>query len=377
MNYRHTIIILTALFIAAIPGTELIKVFQESVSKRTVIPVSDVIDFDVINVSEQGDAKVLDDTTIVMAEDSIFANISFATTSLKVTRDGESVDLTETSTLFPGDHIETCARSFAVVDFHPAGSMILFPASMVVINKDGTLLDLKSAEILFENESGISSFPATLRCFDDFMYHHQDYYPVSFGIHCRGESGMILTAKSGSAWWSCKGAPCEVPEGSGLMGRVTTANYSSVTLPPKPVITTAYVVPDLVPEVLDSKEVNGIGQKSGYTATIMWNPVPMADQYVVHIARIKGGDMIHQVMTLHHRNQFTAQLPGSGRYFARVMAVDFYGVSGTWSELLAFTADPRSDDVLPDTETIRDVPVENQDIPREESSANASFLIKR
>jgi len=284
----------------------------------------------------------LTDSTIMAAP--YFARTAFSHQCLKVERDGKIIDLPENKELIPGDIVETCSRHFALIEFYPAGTMILYPASRATIVSDGSELLLKSAELLFESDLSESSFPDVVRCFDETLYHIHDAPSVSFGVHCRGESGMILTSKTGSLWWTCRDVPCEIPAGQGLMGRITTANYSEVTLPAQPHITTVYVIPqrqakdplpDSDPEA--DAEINS-DDKSGFSATIMWNRVEMADQYLVHIYQ-DTEERIHHVLTLHHKNRFAAELPGPGRYIARIMAVDFYGVSGKWSAPFSFTAD--------------------------------------
>ncbi len=273
-----------------------------------------------------------------------FARVAYSHQCLKVERDGQTLVLQKNKELLPGDIVETCSRHFALIDFNPAGTMILYPASRATIVSDGSELMLNSAELLFENDLSESSFPDVVRCFEETLHHNHDAPPVSFGVHCRGESGMILTSKTGALWWSCRDTPCEIPAGQGLMGRITSANYSGVILPAQPHITTAYVVPqrqetDPVPDSdtdaaskIDSKD------KSGFSAIIMWNGVDMADQYLVHIYQ-DAEERFHHVLTLHHKNRFTAELPKAGEYNVRVMAVDFYGVSGEWSDPFSFTAD--------------------------------------
>ncbi len=273
-----------------------------------------------------------------------FARVAFSHRCLKVERDGQAHDIPENKELLPGDIVETCSRHFALIDFSPGGTMILYPASRVTMVSDGSELILKSAEMLFENDLPESSFPDVVRCFDETIYHSQDAPPVSFGVHCRGESGMILTSKTGTLLWRCRDAPCEIPAGQGLMGRITTANYSGVMPPAQPHMTTAYVVPqrqtkDSVPDSDPEADAEIHSEdKTGFSATMMWNPVDMADRYLVHIYQ-DTEERIHHVLTLHHKNRFTAELPEAGRYVARVMAVDFYGVSGEWSDPISFTAE--------------------------------------
>jgi hypothetical protein len=351
MNFRNTILILTAIFVAVLSGTS-----------------------NGFTSMERYEAGPIEDTTLV--DDPIYARISFAESCLKVTRNEITKYFSETQRLHPGDHIETCSKHFAVIDFYPAGSMTLFPASKLVISPDGTYITLKSAEILFENESGESSFPEAVKCFEESLYHDRGNFPVSFGIHCRGESGMILTAKSGNLWWSCRGTPCEVPQGSGLMGRVTTANYAGLIPPAKPVMTTAYVVPDRFPDDLDTSMETKPVPTDGYSASIVWNPVPMTDQYLVHIFRETDEKRIHHFVLMHHRNHISIRLPGPGRYLARVMAFDFYGVSGDWSEPIAFIADPRNDDHPPVFEAEPDPP-EKPVTPEQNNQSGAHFMINK
>ena len=271
-----------------------------------------------------------------------FARIVFSHPTLKIIRNGEKLEFPENKELLPGDIIETCPKHFAMVEFRPAGTMTLFPASRVSILSDGSELALYSAEVLFESNLTETTFPGKLRCFDETLHHSHDPPPVSFGVHCRGESGMILTSKAGTLLWNCRDAPCEISAGQGLMGRITTANYSKVMPPAQPNIKTTYVVPHLQTKDRDGEpdqaEDPGPDQKSGFSATIMWNRVDMADQYLVHIYQDTKGRR-HHVLTLHHKNRFTAELSEPGRYTVRVMAVDYYGVSGEWSDPVSFTAD--------------------------------------
>ncbi len=368
MNYRYKALVMATALLAVLPGTVLFGLLQgpdaglasteaallpeneaeaRLTSHNETIPdTSAKSDTASVHESIQNQPRktiIPPDTTRV--EEASFARITLSHPGLRVKRNGKPVDITEDTNLLPGDELETCARHFAVIEFHPAGTMILYPASKVIFDPDGSYLALKSAEILYENGTGESSFPDIVHCFDDSLYQNHDTLPVSFGIHCRGESGMILTSKSGTMWWSCKGAPCEVLAGEGLMGRITTANYSTITPPSQPNITTAYVVPRII---TDNPET-GRQDKIDYSATIMWNPVAMADQYLVHIYQ-DNDDRSHQTITLHHRNQITTDLPGPGSYIARIMAVDYYGVSGVWSDPLSFTAQPHSEDEYPDLE---------------------------
>lgn len=275
---------------------------------------------------------------------TFFARIAYSHHCLKVVRDGKSLDIPEKHELLPGDILETCSRHFALIDFSPGGTMILYPASRVTMAPDGSELITKSGEFLFDNDLPETSFPDIVRCFEESLHHSHDAPPVSFGVHCRGESGMILTSKAGTLWWSCRDAPCQISAGQGLMGRITTANYSEVMTPAQPRMATAYVVPrrqekELITED-DPKaaEKNLSDEKSGFSATIIWSRVDMADKYLVHIYQ-DTEERIHHVLTLHHNNQFTVDLPEAGQYAAKVMAVDFYGVSSEWSDPISFTAE--------------------------------------
>lgn len=289
------------------------------------------------------------ETAITTREDTLFAKVTYSHDCLKIIRNKESIDATRNIALLPGDKLETCSRHFAMVDFYPGGTMTLFPASNLVLKEEGSYLSLMGAEILFENDQNKTTFPEVVSCFGETMYHNQGTARVSFGVHCRGESGLILTSKEGSIWWSCKGTPCEVLAGEGLMGRITTANFASVTLPDQPRMTTAYVVPNhTAPDIHPQDDNAAIQNESGFTATIIWSPVSMADQYLVHIYQ-ENDSRIHHTLTTHHQNQFSTELPYPGLYLARVMAIDFYGVTSRWSDPVTVIVEPGAD-VIPEIE---------------------------
>ncbi len=259
-----------------------------------------------------------------------FASVTYSHSCLKVIRENKRVASDPGSELMPGDIVETCAKHFAVLNFQPEGSMILFPSSIVVVSPDGTKLTLKSAEILFEYDTITTSFPEIIHCFDESLYHVEGSPPLSFGVHCRGESGMILTSKRGSLWWNNHGKPFEISESTGIMGRVTTANYSRITLPEQPVIMDSIVVTPATAR--DTASINGSN------VTLRWTPIAMTDQYLVHIYQ-NDSQKTHHVVTLHHSNQFSTILSGAGDFEIRVMAIDFYGVTGAWSLPYSFVID--------------------------------------
>ncbi len=286
------------------------------------------------------DSSVLQKTRIdtTTMKESSFAEISYSHSSLKISRDDTLLDLTTDTGLLPGDIVETCARHFAILDFHPDGILILYPSSRIAFGSDGTDIILKGAELHFENHAHTSSLPKILRCYDKSIYPSEGP-PVSFGVHCRGESGMIVASKQGSVWWNCRREPCEIKAGSGIMGRITTANYSHITLPEKPIILDSIVAkPDTTIESVAPKM---------YHVSFQWSSVPMADQYLVHIYQNLPNQVRkkHHTATLHHRNEFSTLLSESGEYTIRIMAIDFYGVSGNWSTPYTFVIDN------PDTET--------------------------
>ncbi len=348
MNFRIIALILATGLISTLPFTKTGLFSAESIPVVSVIENSDP--------AHDGSDVILRDSLYdegasgnFMPGDTSFARVSYSHDCMKIKRNGETLGGARDANLLPGDILETCSKHFAIIDFYPGGSMILFPASKAVLDQDGSQLTLNGAEILFENDQTKSSFPEVVRCFDESTYHNSGTVPMSFGIHCRGESGMILTTKIGSMWWSCQGSPCEILAGEGLMGRITTANFSSITLPDRPRMVTAYVVPKW--SASDGPETDApdtTNKDAGYTATIVWNPVPMADQYLVHIFEQNDGK-IHHSLTLHHRSEIAAEITSPGRYVARVMAIDYYGVTGDWSDPINFIADPRSD-AYPDNE---------------------------
>lgn len=270
------------------------------------------------------------ETDTLLTDESFFARISYSHSCLNVLRDNEHVDMRDETGLLPGDVVKTCARHFAILDFHPDGLMILYPSSKIVLDPGGNDIILKGGEIQFENDAKTTSFPSTLHCYDESMYHVEGSAPVSFGVHCRGDSGMILVSKKGSLWWNYQGNPYEITDGNGVMGRITTANYSSITLPDRPII-----IDSIVAQPVEAKDT--VAEKV-YSASFRWTPVPLADQYIVHIYQDDTQHMqtMHHLVTLHHRNEFSTELPESGDYKIRVMAIDFYGVSGDWSPALSF-----------------------------------------
>lgn len=368
MNVRYEMLVLVVLLLALLPVTERVRKLHGSEASYEKARVNlsfiasasaEITGLQEMVYKEKPLPKlsrsVPDDTvsrelytqrpTADAAAEPNFARVSFAASSLVVSRNGKNLDESGVIRLQPGDHIETCPKHFAVVSFYPTGSLILFPASRVLIRQDGANMSIKSAEFLFESISGESSFPETVRCFDELLYYQRTAGPVSFGMHCRGGSGIILTAKSGNLRWRCHDTPCEIPEGSGLMGRATAANLSSIHSPDKPFITAAIVVPDQKPDTVGTENTQTEKKKrDGYPARLTWNPVPMADQYLVQIFRKSDAGRSYEFVAMHHRNQLTVHLSKAGKYTARVMAFDYLGVSGNWSEPFVFSMGSGSDD---------------------------------
>ncbi len=293
-----------------------------------VSPLSDTPDFLKFVNNDSFSQEMAADT--IITRESFFANISYFHNCLKVIRDDAQLDVTTDTKLLPGDVVETCARHFAILDFHPDGILILYPSSKIGFDPEGTHITLKGAELHFENHAHTSSIPEILHCFDESIYHSEEPPPVSFGVHCRGESGMILASKQGSVWWSCQGKPCEIKQGNGVMGRFTTANYSSITLPEKPIILDSIVA--------QTDTIIDTAAKKKHHVAFQWSSIPMADHYLVHIYQKLPNQVQkkHHMVTLHHKNEFSTLLPESGEYTIRVMAIDFYGVSGNWSTPFTF-----------------------------------------
>lgn len=282
-----------------------------------------------------------------------FARIAFAHQSLRIERSGQRIDVEVGDEIQPGDIIETCAKHFSLIEFPDHASMIIFPSSRLVFEPDGKSFNLKDAEIHFESKVTGSSYPDVFHCFNDTFTHDADEQVVSMGIHCRGESGIILTSKKGSLRWLCQGKPCELSDGQGLMGRVITANLDQIELPARTVIS--------APLILSTSADKDTASGSVYTADFWWSPVPMTDRYMVHIKQTHPSAVHHQ-LGMHARNRFSSELPGPGNYSIRVMAVDFYGVSGDWSEPVEFRVNGVREEIEPEDETIEQEPEDDVEI---------------
>ncbi|MFO8030246.1 MAG: hypothetical protein R6U28_10310 [Cyclonatronaceae bacterium] len=302
------------------------------------------------------DVKTLSDTLLSQqqhrdstdsTEQQPFARIAFAHQSLRIERSGQRVDVEVGDEIQPGDVIETCAKHFSLLEFPDHASMIIFPSSRLVYEPDGKSFTLKDAEIHFESMAAGSAYPDAFHCFDDTFTHNADEQAVSMGIHCRGESGVILTSKKGSLQWLCQGQPCELSDGQGLMGRVITANLDQIELPARTVIS----LPLVLSATADQDTVSG----SAYTADFWWSPVPMTDRYLVHIKQTYP-HAVHQELEMHALNRYSSELPGPGNYTIRVMAVDFYGVSGDWSDPVEFRANGDVEERESGEETIEQEP---------------------
>lgn len=262
--------------------------------------------------------------------------LAFSSQPLRVVRNNEVHELVPGNSLKPGDVIETCARHFALIAFPPGGNLILFPSSQLMYSGDAESLILKDAEILFENsshplndDSSITNIPEKLYCFEHELSHYgTTQYPVSFAVSCRGDTGMILTAQKASLTWKCARIDCKVEQNTGIVVQAASVTYTAINLPDRPEI-------KKVSGITGESSLDEIIEISGLTI-LEWTPVAMADHYLVHLYEIAGDSLEHlQIIRSHTNHHEIDQLP-AGLYAFRVMAIDYYGVTGSWSETLLF-----------------------------------------
>ena len=284
--------------------------------------------------------------------------LSFSNQPLRVIRNKEVHEMVSGNLLRPGDIIETCARHFAQIAFPPGGTLILFPSSQLIYSEDAESLILKDAEIHFENKGYRSNdkiistnIPERIYCFEHEITHSgTKRYPVSFAVNCRGDTGMILTSKKASLKWRCASLECDVKENSGIMVQAASVKYTIINLPGRPELKRNDAAnsgsnPD--------EKLQNPGQ-----VLLEWSPVAMADHYVVHLYKTSGDPLMHPHKTAgdsleyprktagdslehlllkrSHTNRYKIDQLPAGTYAFRVMAIDYYGVSGLWSDVLIF-----------------------------------------
>ncbi len=243
---------------------------------------------------------------------------------LSVMRDNETRTLERGDTLLPGDEMETCAGQFAVIDFQSTGYMIVHPVSNVKLDAGENIVRLRNADIHLEQRVNSSGVMPKIACYDaevSATYHATD--TISFGMQCRGESGITISIHRGSLLLQSNSRRYDLAQGMAVSGRATSDTYTEVSQPGRPVFT----------DFIENESLRMDEEPS--SRSFRWRPVSMTDQFLIHIYSPFAERPVHQIRYVNN-NEFAVDslLPGS--YHIRVLAVDYYGVTGNWSEPLPF-----------------------------------------
>ncbi len=257
--------------------------------------------------------------------------ISYSDGGLNVIRDGDSLRFTAGDTLLPGDNLETGSRQFAVIQFDKSNSIIIHPSSFVKFSSTGSTLHTLSASIQVDRYSE-ERLPLIV-CFDDTLTHvdSESIQNHSFGMQCRGESGITISSRKGVLRWNCAVQPCDIPAGKGLAGSISATVFEFVDIPEQPDISFTFTA-DTVPAMQSESRANAFE----------WPPVTLADRYLAHIFNYSNDRYDdrkikkHHSLKMLHNNEIEVSGLDSGSYYIRVLAIDFYGVSGQWSDPVPF-----------------------------------------
>lgn len=260
--------------------------------------------------------------------DQLFPQVTYSDGGLKIIRDEVEIELSRGNLLLPGDRLETAPKQFALIQFPPGGLLTVFPSSTMVLGPDLDTIRLKNAEIYYEMDSTGTIFPDILECYDARMSPLRlSNQTVSFALHCRGESGITLSTMQGKVLWLSHNRQYVVNYEEALVGRATSANFTRVHQP-------------LKPEIIDSINYESDPEiETTMHPHFHWKGVPEADQYLIHIYRNDPESPFHQFTYL-HSNEYIADNLLSGTYYFQVMAIDYYGVAGIWSEPVLFEISP-------------------------------------
>ncbi len=296
----------------------------DDVNSDTTIQGENVIS----DTTIQGGSAILDPNTpadTIIFDSSESPRVLLSQGTLSVTRDQEKLLLPNGSTLLVGDTIETRSNQFAVIHFPSEAVMIVHPVSMVTLNSPSSL-HLISADIQFESGNSLAPFPDNVTCFDTRVTHTgSQKAAASFMLQCRGQSGIILASHSGSQQLDCHNKSFQVSAGGALMGRASSSGFEEALLPDQPIITDSAGIEKYQPSDLI------------YKHRLHWQPIPMADQYLLQVSRI---DIDENTPVHWFQYQRERQTPidslSPGSYKIRVAAVDYYGVMGSWSDPFYF-----------------------------------------
>ncbi len=255
-----------------------------------------------------------------------FPTIEYCDGPLRVARNGETISLPNLETLMPGDAIETGSNQFAVLRFPDSWLMIVHPHSRITLSKDRNALILNDANVHVEMDSRYETEPRNiemLQCFDARIAPITSSQSISFGLQCRGESGISVTSQSGAVALASHDRYYEISSGNALVGRATSDKYQETPQPDQP-------------KMIIASNSNIESQTDEVKAVrFNWQSVSMADQYLIHIYQ-EQEDPIKHKFRIQRTNEYTTSDIESGSYFFRVLAIDYYGVSGSWSEPVPF-----------------------------------------
>ncbi|MDG5766422.1 hypothetical protein QA596_03005 [Balneolales bacterium ANBcel1] len=260
----------------------------------------------------------------------LFPYIEYCDGPTTVLINSEPLDLWMDHLLQPGDELETVSGQFVVLRFGKQEHIIIHPLSRVRFAEDGTQLTLLDAEIHVLNASGTSLLSGGVICFDTKVFHDSTGEAFEYGLMCRGEAGIALTGQKGDIVFDTPSERHLVHEGTAIVGRSESTRFMDVPQPDKP-------------QILDTVNIkNRLANDSRTGIHLSWKPVPMSDHYLVHIYSPQEEQVSHR-FRIRKDNTFSSEDLPPGSYKLRIMTVDFYGVSGNWSDPYSFHILPADD----------------------------------
>lgn len=266
---------------------------------------------------------VPDDSIAVDFHESPYVLLSEDT--LSVTRENDTLKLSDGSALHVNDIIETRSNQFAVIVFPPDAQIIVHPASKIMFKSPSTM-HLFSADVHIESGSTGTVLPDTVTCFDTRVTHSDDRDTnSSFMVQCRGHEGIILASYKGAHQLVSGNKSYRISEGGVLTGRVSSSDYMESPLPDKPVVSDS------------GKIVKSQPSDTTYQHRLLWQPVSMTDQYLLHVTQTDtvANQPVHWLIYQGDCG-FPTDTLSSGSYTFRVAAIDYYGVMSKWSDPFFF-----------------------------------------
>ena len=266
--------------------------------------------------------------------DSVVQNhspvISYAShDSLLVTRGKKVFSLASGDTLRHGDELQTCSGQFVIITYPAAGSMIIHPLSTIRLDLHNHSVQLRDAIIHVELHHNHSGTLSSFNCFDaSIRTDRQHAEASSFGIQCHRESGISVTSQQGTLHLKSNNQHYILNSGKALAGRATSDAYTKVPIPKQP----GKITQGTYSRHTVYNDQTGL--------RFDWNPVDFTDKYLVHIYQVSNTRTVHR-FGFYKSNAFsmTNSLP-PGMYAIRILAIDYYGVTGKWSVPLSFQYQP-------------------------------------